>query len=118
MTTKSFGPVDILKTRYESAKKATDEFSRRVATEPFEALKWVNSAIEAAATVLVYGVALTHLEKGVTTEAMLARAKENVLRLARSGHMKSTGALEAPLHAEELRAWAAVVDILETGDTL
>lgn len=108
---------ELIRMRYEAAKKATGEFAADAAKDTFEALKWVNNAIEAAATVRVFGITLRNIDKGVSEEAMLALAKSNVLRLARSGHIRSTGALESPLHAEEMRAWTEVVSLLETGDT-
>lgn len=109
--------IEMLKMRLDKAKVEVAGFAKKLTEDPYEALKWVNSSVEAAATVRVFSATLRNINKGVPENEVIDLAKDFAKRLARTGHMKSTGALDNALAAEELRAWVTVAELLETGDS-
>lgn len=84
--------------------------AERLVKEPYEALLWVNSVVEAAARIHVFGAVLASMEKGTSEADILTVATSRVQQLARSGMRKSTAVLDQSLETEQLRAWAMVVE--------
>lgn len=113
--------IEMLLNMHNKALDNLNEFQKKFIKNPFEALKWVNAAVENAATTHVLGEVLRVSDETTDSAAARASALEYILNyahgrarlLAERGHVRSTGALDAALHAEELRAWSTVIAVLE-----
>lgn len=92
-------------------------FKQQFDQNPFVALSWATNVARDVADASVYTGVLKLLKTSSDLpkmpEHLHAIATDHVRRLMRTGFVRSTSALDAALHSEELRAWALVLALLE-----
>lgn len=104
--------IEQLQLKIGKAQTRVDALRERLGEDAFEALTWLHDAIGAAADLRVLPSVVASLEKGISARHVLLCANDSAHRLAAHGSRRSSGAVCAPLQAEELRAWTEVVDLL------
>jgi uncharacterized protein (DUF1778 family) len=106
--------------RLEEAQEGMVEFAQKIQKDAFSAFDFASAYVAAAATIRVFTIVVNRLkdidakklsEKEVV-EQMIRYSTDRVMSLASRGAVKSTSVLAAELHAEELRAWHEIVNIL------
>ena len=104
---------ELLKERLRLAHAAIAEYQAMLAKDPVDALHFIDGLVAPAIQARVLGAVLKAHEKGRGVDALGDYATDNVLRLASRGAIRSTGALDASLAAEEVRAWHEVVEMTQ-----
>jgi len=101
-----------LRPRLKRAQKNLAEFKVRFAKDPFSAFEWAQGYVRSAVELRVFGEVL---EAGPKTSADNVReyAIQRIHVLASGGAPQATAFLAGQLHAEEIRAWTDVVDMID-----
>ena len=82
-------------------------------THAIDRLQWIGSIVESAVTESVCTEVLGALDAGRTVEGVHEYAANRGRTLGKFGAQKSTAPLDASIHAETIRAWFEIVDVLE-----
>lgn len=105
--------VQVFRHKIDKARVQILDLRSRLGEDPYEALSWLNESIAAAADLRVFESVIESLEKfALPVDQVLLAAQTEVRRLSLHGAHRSTGAVDQQLHAEVLRAWSQVADLL------
>lgn len=104
----------LIQNRLASIEEQLVDFKKKFDGSPCEAFLWANNAIAAAAEQHVMRASLLMLERSCgNLDAFETLVKAELRRLSTAGMARSTGALDAPIRAEQIRAWTDVVGFIE-----